>query len=207
MRGFMRSSSILARESIDNRVNRQASRVTCPETPPARQAQLVWWDTSVVRSSARGRRVRESNGPMARREGSSGSGHNAERQYMLSGRGEHHAPSQAACCAPNSQCPLQRIAPAAHPNPADTTAPTRSPLALSYLTRISHLWYGSGEFMLIATIITWYARLSPNTLGLNSARGEIGRDTLTMVSLQLHLSVMRRAAGRQQFLQLPAELR
>ena len=159
MRDFMRSTNILARESIENRVNRQASRVTCPETPPVRQAQLVWWDTSVVRSSARGRRVRESNGPMARREGSSGSGHNAERQYMLSGRGDYRAPSQAACYIPSSQCSLRRIAPAAHPNLADTTAPTRSPLPLSYLARISYVWYTSGQCVLITTIIKWRAAI------------------------------------------------
>ena len=62
MRDFMRSSNILARESIEDCVNRQASCVTCPETPPARQAQLVWWNTFVMRLSARGRKARERNG-------------------------------------------------------------------------------------------------------------------------------------------------
>jgi hypothetical protein len=51
------------------------------------------------------------------------------------------------------------------------------------------------------------AQLSPNALGLDSARGEIGRDKLAVVSLKLDLPVMRRAASRQQFLQVSAELR
>jgi hypothetical protein len=37
--------------------------------------------------------------------------------------------------------------------------------------------------MPIATVITWRTRLAPNTLDLDSTYGEVGRDTLTVVSL------------------------
>ena len=60
--------------------------------------------------------------------------------------------------------------------------------------------------MLITTVITWYAQLSPNALGLDSACGEIGRDTLTVVSLKVYLPIMRRA-GSPAVSSTPTELR
>lgn len=49
--------------------------------------------------------------------------------------------------------------------------------------------------------------LSANTLGFDSARGEIGGNSLNVIPLKFYLPINDRATGRQQFLQLPTELR
>jgi hypothetical protein len=129
MRDFMRSTSILARGGIDNRASRRAAFVACPETPPGQRASPVWCDTSATRPSAFGQRARERNGLMVHQKDSSVRDHNVEYRCRLLDSDGQHAPLPAACYVPSQRFPPRCIAVAAHPNPDDTSQPTRFPFA------------------------------------------------------------------------------